>query len=59
MSGDGLADELYLGVLGRFPEAAERKDVGSFLARRAKDREAALGELAWALLASTEFRMNH
>jgi hypothetical protein len=59
LSGDGLADELYLGVLGRFPEAAERKDVGSFLERRAKDRDAALGELAWALLASTEFRMNH
>jgi len=54
-----VVDELYLGVLSRFPGEAERKEVGSFLERNAKDREQALGELAWALLASTEFRMNH
>jgi len=59
LKGDAVADELYLGVLGRFPEAAERKEVGSFLERNAKDLATALGELAWALLASTEFRMNH
>jgi len=59
LRGDAVADELYLGVLGRFPTAAERKDLGSFLERNAKDRGTALGQLAWALLASTEFRMNH
>jgi hypothetical protein len=41
------------------PVAAERKEVASYLERNKTKREAALGELAWALLASTEFRMNH
>ena len=40
-------------------EKAERKEVAAHLERNGKRREAALGELAWALLASTEFRMNH
>ncbi len=59
LSNDAVAEELYLSVLSRFPSAAERKEVGTFLERNAKGRETALGELAWALLASTEFRMNH
>lgn len=56
---DAVADELYLSVLGRPADPAERKAVGSFLERAPRGRDAALGELAWALLASTEFRMNH
>jgi hypothetical protein len=58
-SGNAVAEELYLSVLTRMPDAAERKEVAAHLERNAKRREAALGELAWALLASTEFRMNH
>jgi hypothetical protein len=55
---DELADELYLSVLTRLPSAEERKDVADFLSRAA-DRNAALPDLAWALLASAEFRFNH
>jgi len=64
-----VAEELYLGVLSRRPTAEERAEVTSYLARPtnnlaktqnpAQDRLDALRELAWALLASTEFRFNH
>jgi hypothetical protein len=56
LTGDAVADELYLSVLTRMPTAVERKEVASTLARRGPK---GLGDLAWALLASTEFRMNH
>jgi hypothetical protein len=56
---DAVAEELYLSVLTRMPAAAERKEVAGFLERNGKRRDEALGELAWALIASTEFRMNH
>jgi hypothetical protein len=54
LSGDALAEELYLSVLTRKPDAAERKEVASYLERKGK-----AADLAWALIASTEFRMNH
>jgi hypothetical protein len=55
LSGNALADELYLSVFTRLPDDEERKDVADFLARR----PGAYADLAWALLASTEFRFNH
>jgi hypothetical protein len=58
-SADAVAEELFLSVLTRLPTAEERKDVVEFLKVPDKERPAALGELAWALLASTEFRFNH
>ena len=54
-----IAEELYLSVLIRQPTAEERKEVADFLARRTADRPVALQDLAWALLASAEFRFNH
>ncbi|MFO0906900.1 MAG: DUF1549 domain-containing protein [Isosphaeraceae bacterium] len=54
-----LADELYLSLLTRRPTAEERDEVARYLADRGKDRVPAIRELAWALLASTEFRFNH
>jgi hypothetical protein len=54
-----LADELYLSVLTRPPTPEERQETVDFLARHATDRLAALQNLAWALLASAEFRFNH
>lgn len=54
-----IADELYLSVLTRMPSADERKEVADFLTQRGADRPAALQDLAWALLASAEFRFNH
>ena len=53
------ADELYLSVLTRRPTAAERDELAGYLAPRAGDRARAVGELAWALATSTEFRFNH
>ena len=58
-SADAIADELYLSVFTRLPSAEERKDVADFLASRSADRVVALQDMAWALLASAEFRFNH
>lgn len=54
-----VAEELYLSVLTRMPGDEERADVAAYLAKNAKRREAALGELVWGLLASTEFCVDH
>lgn len=54
-----LADELYLSVLTRRPTADERAAVAAYLKDRPKDRPAAVQELAWALMSSSEFRFNH
>lgn len=54
-----VADELYLSVLTRPPGDDERRDVAEYLKGRDQDRAAALQELAWALLATAEFRFNH
>lgn len=54
------ADELYLSILTRFPSDEEYADVAAYLALRGVEhRVAALGELAWSLIASTEFCVNH
>jgi hypothetical protein len=54
-----VADELYLSILTRPATDEERREVAEFLKLRASDRPAALKELAWALIASAEFRFNH
>jgi hypothetical protein len=54
-----LADELYLSILTRLPSADEKAIVLKHLAKHGGKREAAIGQLAWALLASTEFSVNH
>lgn len=58
-SADAVAEELYLSVLTRRPTAEERKETADYLAAHARDRTTALQDLAWALLASAEFRFNH
>ncbi|MGL4554378.1 MAG: DUF1549 domain-containing protein [Gemmataceae bacterium] len=57
MKDDEAAQELYLSVLTRRPDAEERAAVLKALA--GPDRERAVVRLAWALLASTEFHVNH
>jgi hypothetical protein len=54
-----LAEELYLSVLTRIPTEVETADVAQYLEGRTEDRAAAIGELVWALVSSTEFRFNH
>ncbi|MFO0907544.1 MAG: DUF1549 domain-containing protein [Isosphaeraceae bacterium] len=56
---NAVADELYLSLFSRRPTSEERAEVARYLSERGKDRVPALQELAWALLASTEFRFNH
>jgi hypothetical protein len=55
-----VAEELYLAVLTRRPDREEAEAVAKVLAGKAGPaRTKALGRLAWALLASTEFNVNH
>lgn len=54
-----LADELFVSVLTRRPVESEVRLVSDYLKGREKDRPAAIQELAWALLASAEFRFSH
>ncbi|HEY7423686.1 MAG TPA: DUF1553 domain-containing protein, partial [Gemmataceae bacterium] len=56
---DAVAEDLYLSVLTRLPTPEERTEVAGYLARHAGRRAEALQHLAWALLASTEFCVNH
>jgi len=52
-------EELYLAVLTRRPADAEAKLLGEHLMANAATRPAALANAAWALLAATEFGVNH
>ncbi len=54
-----VADELYLAVLTRLPGEEERAEVIEYLVRTVDNRAAGIQEIAWALLASAEFRFNH
>jgi len=54
-----LITELYLCVLTRPPTDAEAAFATEYLVRQAERRPAAIVNLAWALLASTEFCLNH
>jgi hypothetical protein len=55
---NAVADELFISVLTRQPTPDERKDVVEAL-KVVPDRRAALAEIVWALIASSEFRFNH
>jgi Protein of unknown function (DUF1549)/Protein of unknown function (DUF1553) len=52
-------DALYLALLSRAPSATERAAVAKVLSKHADKRAEALGRVAWALLASMEFGVNH
>jgi Protein of unknown function (DUF1549)/Protein of unknown function (DUF1553) len=54
---NAIADELFLGVLTRYPTSDERTAVADVL--HGGKTPALLAEMAWALLASAEFRFNH
>jgi hypothetical protein len=54
-----IAEELYLSIYTRRPTEEERATVARYITDRGNDRVAAIQELAWAMLASTEFRFNH
>ena len=54
-----VADELYLSVLTRRPSEEELAEAMAYLDSHQSDRANAIGQLAWALFASTEFCVNH
>ena len=58
-SPDAIAKELYCAVLCRLPEEDERQGLSAYLETHRERRTAAIVDLIWALLTSTEFRLNH
>jgi hypothetical protein len=52
-------DVLYLAILSRPPGAAERAAIQKVLAKHPDARADAVARVAWALLASMEFGVNH
>ena len=56
---DKLADEAYLSILTRLPSDEEKKATADYLAKHQANRETAIRNLLWSLLASNEFCMNH
>jgi len=53
-----LADEMYASVFSRSATENEKQQVAAYLKDRS-DKSVAIGEMAWALLSSSEFRFNH
>lgn len=58
-SPEAVADEIYLSVLSRRPSADEIAEVTEQLKLAGDRKESVLKQLAWALLASSEFCLNH
>jgi hypothetical protein len=54
-----LADELYVSILSRPPTSDETAAAAAYLEQHASDRGRAIRNLAWSLLASSEFCTNH
>ena len=54
-----IAETLYLNVLSRLPEESEVAELEAYLEKNTERASSALGELAWALINSTEFRLSH
>lgn len=56
--GKVIAD-LFASIYSRSPSDVEKADLTAYLAGKAGDRPRALREIVWAMLASTEFAVNH
>jgi hypothetical protein len=56
---DDVVDELFLTILSRRPTSGERQIIGSQLDDARSSPEATHQDLAWALLMSSEFSLNH
>lgn len=54
-----FADELYLSILTRKPSDEEKTAVAAYLSKHTDKRPEAIRTLAWSLLASNEFGINH
>jgi len=56
---EDAARELYLSIFSRLPSETEQKMVVDYLQQHKKHRPAILNRLAWAMLSSMEFAVNH
>lgn len=54
-----VVDELFLSLFTRMPSDAERASLNEFLNKNKAKRTWALSQLAWAMLSSIEFSVNH
>ncbi len=54
-----IADTLYLSIFSRSPSEEEREFVAAYLKKHATQRQAALKRIAWGMLSSMEFCVNH
>ena len=54
-----ISEEMYLSMLSRMPHPEEIETVKEYLEENKNRQTEALGDLTWALLTSTEFRLNH
>lgn len=54
-----IAEELYLAVLTRRPNADETAAFSAWLEKQGADRAKATGDFAWALFSSSEWFVNH
>ncbi|MAG92301.1 MAG: hypothetical protein CMJ48_00905 [Planctomycetaceae bacterium] len=54
-----VVESIYLSVLSRMPTDDERAAAMAYLAQHNDRRAASVGNLAWALAATTEFAVNH
>jgi hypothetical protein len=52
-------DELFLAILARYPTTAEQNSIQAHIRSGDGSRHAAYRELAWPLLMSSEFSLNH
>jgi hypothetical protein len=54
-----IAEELFLAIFSRLPTDEDQAEVTAYLKQHKGEKADALGHLAWALLSSTEFCVNH
>jgi hypothetical protein len=57
--GKETIDELFLAILARYPTSAEQNSIQAHMRRGDGTQHTAYRELAWALLMSSEFSLNH
>jgi hypothetical protein len=58
-SPDAMAEELYLSILTRMPDAEEKAMFSTWMNKPGMEKSTAVGDFAWALLSSTEWFVNH
>jgi hypothetical protein len=56
---DEVVEELYLTIVARYPTAAEQATVQELLQQSESSSEDVYQSVAWALLMSSEFSLNH